>query len=86
MSKVKPSNRSAVCALRTLAKYACSNIFFNTKPTSVAYNFWSGPTLSHTNPGGGSAFVVVRSVRTLHEALTRPSLPEFAYMPYVCVV
>ena len=47
---------------------------------SVAYNFWSGPTLSHTNPGGGSAFGVVRSVRTLYEALSTASLPEFPYI------
>ena len=46
---------------------------------SVAYNFWSGPTLSHTNPGGGSAFGVVRSVRTLYEALSRASFRDFAY-------
>ena len=79
MSKVQSSNRSAVCAVRTLAKYACSNIFFNTKPMSVTHKKRSRPSLGHTNPGGGSAFVVVRSVRALYEALTRPSLPDFAH-------
>ena len=41
------------------------------------------PSAIRTNPGGGSAFGVVRNVRTLYEALTRRSLPEFELLIYI---
>ena len=45
----------------------------------VTSNFWSRPPLCHTNPGDGSAFGVVRSVRTLNDVYLTASLPDFAY-------